>query len=69
MEFVTIIVTRVEKTKHNVGVIKQAVFLSQKAAKSPKLLKIILENSLTLGTFKLFFPSFFLHKLFCKNWF
>ena len=54
MEFVTIIVTRVEKTKHNVGVIKQAVFLSQKAAKSQKMLQIILENSLTLGTFKLF---------------
>ena len=56
MEFVTIIVTRVEKTKHNAGVIKQAVFLSQKAAKSPKKLKIILENSFTLGTFELFFP-------------
>ena len=36
MEFVTIIVTRAEETKHDVGIIKQAVFLIQKAAKPPK---------------------------------
>ena len=59
MEFATIIVTRAEKTKHDVGIIKQAVFLSQKAAKKPKNVENYFRKQLYIRYIQTLFSIFF----------